>query len=360
MAASRPGIWAGAAEPPEISVVVPAFNEDGNVRPLYERVRDALQPLDCTWEMVYADDGSSDRTWAEIGALHARDSRVKGVRLSRNFGHQYALFAGISHAAGQAVVTLDADLQHPPEVIPELIARWREGSMIVHTVRIDSHDVSFFKRISSRSYYRVYSLLSGVQIDPGMADFRLLDRRVVDGLLQFSEGGLFLRGLVQWVGFPTSKVVFQCGRRGSGSSKYSLGKMLRFGWNGLKSFSTLPLRVATIIGLFTSMGAFLTILYAVGSKLMGTYTLPGWASLLAIEGFLFGVLFVLLGVIGEYVAEVLKEVRRRPRYLLQDELGVDTGAAPRMSPAVGGGRVLAALPLTSPVFPAAPVRETDA
>lgn len=310
----------------EISVVVPAYNEEGNIARLYSGVRQALDPLGATWEIVFADDGSSDGTWAEITRLHAQDARVRGIRLSRNFGHQHALYAGMVAAGGRAVVSMDADLQHPPEVVPRLIHEWRRGSKIVHTVRIDSPETTFFKRTSSRVFYRVYSALSGVPIDPGMADFRLLDRQVVDGLLQFREGGLFLRGLVQWVGYPSSKVVFQCAERASGVSKYSFRKMLKFAWSGVKSFSILPLRIATLAGLVTSGVAFLSILYAVGAKLLGLYTLPGWASVLAIVSFQFGVLFVLLGVIGEYIGEILKEVRCRPRFLLQEQLGIDHGA----------------------------------
>lgn len=345
---------------PEISVVVPAFNEAGNLRALFEAVRASLEPLGISWELIFSDDGSEDGTWGEVTALHAQDPRVRGVRLSRNFGHQYALFAGMASARGRAVITLDADLQHPPSLIPELIREWRDGNMIVHTIRIDSPRTSYFKRASSRLYYRLYSLLSGVRIDPGMADFRLLDRRVVDSLLQFNEGGLFLRGLVQWVGFPAAKVEFQCADRASGTSKYSLRKMLRFGWNGVKSFSILPLRIATVMGLLTSLVAFLSIVYAVGAKLVGAYTMPGWASVLAIVSFQFGVLFVLLGVIGEYIGEILKEVRRRPRFLLREQLGMHSvgenfETVPPLVrsavPAVAVGRV--------PATPAKPV-EADA
>ena len=176
--------------PPSLSVVIPAYCEAGNLLKLYQELIAVLSVEEITWELIIVDDGSTDGTWGEVFALHQRDPRVKGLRLSRNFGHQYALFAGLSNAVGQVVITMDADLQHPPAVIPQLLAHWHEGSKIVHTVRIDHQNTSWRKRITSRLFYRIFSYLSGVNLSAGMADFRLLDRQVVDEILQLGEGGL--------------------------------------------------------------------------------------------------------------------------------------------------------------------------
>ena len=310
-----------------ISVVVPAYNEAGNLSKLCAELQRVLLSLDLGWEIVLVDDGSTDGTWRDIESLHKKDSRLHGIRLSRNFGHQNALIAGLAHACGNAVISMDADLQHPPDVIPLLVAEWRKGNKIVKTVRRDSENLSAFKRWTSRLYYRVFSFLSGVELQSGMADFRLIDRQVLNELLEFREEGLFLRGLIQWVGYPSTNVVFDCGTRYSGTTKYTLRKMLRFAWNGITSFSVVPLRIAILIGVGSSAAAFVGVLYAILEKLFGGHTVPGWASTLAITSFLFGVLFLFLAILGEYVGRILVEVRGRPRFMVSEQVGVRTVAA---------------------------------
>ena len=305
----------------QLSIVVPAYNECGNLSKLYQGLREVLSSLNIGWEIIIVDDGSTDSTWGEISTLQQQDSGVKGLRLSRNFGHQYALFAGLSNATGQAVITMDADMQHPPAVIPQLFEQWQRGSKIVHTMRIDHQNISRMKRITSRIFYRVFTLLSGVELSPGMADFRLLDRQVVDKLLQLKEEGLFLRGLVQWVGHPSSRVEFQCRERFSGETKYNLAKMLRFAWTGVTSFSLIPLRVAIILGFITSVIAFNGIIYALWAKLVTGTAVPGWASAMSVLSLLFGILFILLGIIGEYIGRILQEVRGRPRFIISERIG---------------------------------------
>jgi glycosyltransferase involved in cell wall biosynthesis len=319
---------AGPAEArPVLSIVLPAYNEAENLREVYVSFAKVLNSLNLPWELVIADDGSQDGTWCEIVALHHADGRVKGVQLSRNFGHQYALFAGLSQAAGSAVISMDADLQHPPELIPTLVEQWRAGYKIVNTVRMDSPTLSRFKRTTSALYYSVLSKLSGVPMRRGMSDCRLLDRQVLEELLSFGEAGLFLRGLIVWMGYPTTWVPFNCRDRQRGQSKYTMRKMALFALDGITSFSVIPLRIGILVGGLTSVLAFAELTYALAMKLSGGRTVPGWASAVSVVSFLFGVLFVLLGLIGEYVGRILIEVRRRPRFLINAMIGIEHDTA---------------------------------
>jgi dolichol-phosphate mannosyltransferase len=314
-----------------ISIVVPAYNEQSNVAVLFAHVREVMDAMSDSddWEMVFVDDGSRDGTWAAIEALNSRDSRVRGLRLSRNFGHQSALMAGLAAARGRAVISMDADLQHPPELLPQLIRKWQDGYQIVHAVRRDPPQLSWFKRTTSRFYYKMFTFLSGVEIEPGAADFRLMDRQVLDEILKFEEEGLFLRGIVRWVGYATASVPFDCGQRFSGSTKYSLRKMLKLGWHGVSAFSLVPLRIGIAIGLASSTLAFLSVGLAIFGKWLDDSAIPGWASSVAISSFLFGVLFVFLAVLAEYVGRIAVEVRRRPRFLVRETTHAAVAAADR-------------------------------
>jgi dolichol-phosphate mannosyltransferase len=314
-----------------ISVVVPAYNEERNLDVLYRRVSEILDAAvgRDEWELLFVDDGSTDGTWQAIDTLNKADVRVRGVRLSRNFGHQSALMAGLAAARGQAVVMMDADMQHPPELLPQLVAKWREGFQIVHAVRRDPPNLSWFKRTTSRMYYKMFAFLSGVEIEPGAADFRLLDRQVLDEILQFEEEGLFLRGIVHWVGYATASVPFDCGERYAGSSKYSLAKMLKLGWHGVSAFSLVPLRIGIVIGLISSSIAFLGVCYAILGKWLDKEAIPGWASSVAISSFLFGVLFVFLAVLAEYVGRIAVEIRHRPRFLVRETTRTAVAASDR-------------------------------
>jgi len=302
------------AKPSLISVVVPVYNEGANVEPLAEAIGQALDGF--AHELILVDDGSSDDTFERIERLAGRDERVVGLSLSRNFGHQYALSAGLSRARGQVIVTMDGDMQHPPSLLPELVAKWREGYNVVQALRQDTEKVGLFKRLTSRGFYRVFSALCGIRIDPGAADFRLIDRVVLDELRRMQEGELFLRGLLAWMGYRRAQVPFQVGERLAGESKYTLRKMLRLAKSGLFSFSTVPLRIGIFVGLLMALLSFVELIYVIVVKLSGN-AVPGWASTTAIISLLFGILFVVVGIQGEYIIRIYERVQRRPPFLIE-------------------------------------------
>jgi len=301
-----------------ISIVVPVFNEEENVTPLLNRIFKALAN-DAHFEVLFVDDGSTDGTMDKLRSLSHEHSTVRYLSFSRNFGHQCALRAGLMHADGDCVISLDADLQHPPEVIPEMIARWREGFEIVLAVRSQDSSLPLLKRLTSRLYYRTINWLSDIHLEEGVADFRLLDRKVVSLLRHLPEGNLFLRGIVHWVGFKKSIISYRQADRFSGTTKYSLSKMIRLAMQGITAFSVRPLRLATLLGLiiagFTSMYA----LYAVSMYVFTDRTVTGWTSLIVSVLFLGGMQMFLLGIIGEYLGRLFMESKKRPDYIIREQ-----------------------------------------
>ena len=300
-----------------VSIVMPVCNEEGNLYKIYAEI---LKQMDKeqSFEFVFVDDGSTDQSWEIIKSLSKNDNRIRGIRFSRNFGHQYALYAGLMNSRGDAVVTMDADLQHPPSVIPQLLDEWHKGSNIVNTLRIDQKKISFMKKNTSWLFYKIFSFLSGVEMGPGTSEFRLLDRQVVNELLKFNESGIFLRGLVHWVGFSNVKIPYQCQDRYSGTTKYSVYKMCKFAWRGITSFSIVPLRIGIFIGIMTSLFAFYKLIEVVYLKLFTDRLVPGFATTVGLISLLFGILFILIGILGEYVGRILSEVRGRPRYIVSE------------------------------------------
>lgn len=304
----------------QLSIVVPIYDEEGNLGALLDALKSTMEKLDLSYELILVDDGSHDNSWAVIQAASSADFCVRGLRLSRNFGHQHAVFAGIQHCSGEAIVTMDGDLQHPPGTIVELVAAWRQGYKVVETRRIESADVSFMKKLTSRLFYRVFSWLSGLTMSPGTSDFRLVDAEVARTIKGMRDTDLFLRGITHWVGFPTTTVTYQAAERYAGQSKYGWSKMLRFALSSVLSFSTIPLKLGIWLGFLTSLLAFVEIVYVVVRYCQGE-SVPGWASTVAIMSFMFGVLFVLIGIIGVYLGSIFEIVKDRPQYIIQEKAG---------------------------------------
>ncbi len=318
------------AERPEISVVIPAYNEEANVVPMYERVTAALDGVAGSFEIVFVDDGSQDGTWDAISGLAGRDARIRGIRFARNFGHQAAVTAGIDAARGEAAVIIDADLQDPPEVIPELIAKWREGFEVVYAQREAREGESWFKKATAAAFYRTLRAITNVDIPVDTGDFRLMGPRALEAFRALDERNRFIRGLVSWVGFEQTGVRYHRQARHAGETKYPLKKMVRFAIDGITSFSFVPLRLATWLGFAVSALAFVYILVVIGLKLAGI-NWPGYTSLMASILFLGGVQLIMIGILGEYLGRVFDEVKHRPLYLVGESTDHTVGVLGRGS-----------------------------
>jgi dolichol-phosphate mannosyltransferase len=304
---------------PICSIVIPVMNEEGNVEFISKKVIDALRNND-SYEILFIDDGSSDNTLSTLKQLHRSNPLIKYVSFSRNFGHQSALRAAIDNAKGDCVISLDGDLQHPPELIPDMIEKWKTGGYdIVYTIRKEDKKLSFFKRTSSRFFYYVLNQLSDVKIEPGSADFRLLDRKVVDSIRQFQESPLFFRGIVPWVGFRQCAIEYTPKERFSGSSKYSLRKMFNFALNGILSFSVKPLLLPIYLGVIVSFLEFCCGIYEIIQKLFFSHTVPDWALIIIVVSFISGIQLIGLGIIGVYIGKLFIDGKRRPPYIIREK-----------------------------------------
>ena len=298
-----------------ISIVVPVYNEEENIAHFVQSVTAVMEQLPYTYEMLFIDDGSRDRSREILLELGTRDSRVQSIFLARNSGHQLALTCGIDHAEGDAVITMDGDLQHPPELLPVLLAKWEEGYDIVQTVRLTTEGASLFKRLTSKYYYRLLNALSDVEIQEGGSDFRLMDRKAVLALRRYREHARFIRGIVGAMGFRRTTVEFVAHERFAGRSKFSLHKMISFALDGILAYSVQPLRVAFYAGVLSALLAVLLFLHVLFETLSGA-TVPGWSTIVVCSLFFGGMQMMLLGICGEYIARILQEVKNRPLYLI--------------------------------------------
>lgn len=312
---------------PEIGVVIPVFNEASNVGPLLARLVPVLDRVAASWEVVFVDDGSSDDTLAAVAGQAVADPRIGAVALSRNFGKEIAIAAGLDHVRGRAVVIMDADLQHPPEVIADFVARWREGYAMVYGQRTDRDDESAVKRGFARLFYRLFARFGETELPEGAGDFRLIDQRGVAVLRSLGERARFSKGLYAWIGFRSVGVPFVVAEREHGTTKWSFRKLFRFASDGLTSFSTVPLRVWTYLGGLVAALAMVAALYFVVETLVWGPVVPGYGSLIVSVMFLSGVQLMSLGIIGEYVGRIFAEVKRRPLYVVAERLGVAGQAA---------------------------------
>lgn len=311
-----------------LSIVVPCYNEQSVLPELHSRLVVVLEGIEgIRFEIIYTDDGSQDQTPEILRQLHASDERVRVVSLSRNFGHQMAVSAGLEHATGEAVVIIDADLQDPPEVIPEMLARWRDGYQVVYGMRARRTGETTFKLWTAKLFYRLLNVLSETEIPLDVGDFRLLDRKVVDVLLAMPERDRFLRGMISWIGFKQIAVIYDRAPRSAGESKYSMTKMLRFAVDSVISFSLAPLRLAIWIGFGAIAASFAGIIYALIVRLYTTDWVRGWASIFTAVLFLGGIQLITLGIVGEYVGRIYAEVKLRPLYVVSNLLGFGAAAA---------------------------------
>jgi len=303
-----------------VSLVVPVFNEQEVLGAFYERTSRALGSIESmSYELIFIDDGSRDTSYEQLAAFAAKDPHVQVIKFSRNFGHQIAISAGIDHARGDCVAVIDADLQDPPEVIADMVSQWKQGFDVVYGVRSDRAGETRLKLWTASMFYKMLGRLTNIHIPPNVGDFRLMSRRVIDQVKTLREKDRFVRGLVSWVGFRQTGVTYRRDARYAGETKYPFRKMLKFSFDGITSFSTLPLKLATWMGTITAVIAVMYLLGVFVQKLMG-YTVQGWATIMVAMLFMGSVQLICLGILGEYVGRVFNEVKPRPMYVVEEIL----------------------------------------
>ena len=313
---------------PTLSLVIPIFNEEAVIPELARRLHEVIaawQPLIDSWEVVFVDDGSRDQSLAQLKKLASEESRFKVVSFARNFGHQMAITAGMDRAEGEAVVIMDADLQDPPELVAEMITRWREGYDVVYGVRRTRHGETWFKKLTAAAFYRILrAMLGGISIPADAGDFRLLGRPVVLAMRALRERHRFVRGMVSWVGFRQVAVYYDRPARFAGETKYPLRKMLRFAADGIASFSIVPLRFATWLGVLAGIGASFTAAWATYERFYGSGVVAGWTTIMIAVALGASAQLLMTGVLGEYVGRIYEEVKRRPLYITAEEINISS------------------------------------
>jgi glycosyltransferase involved in cell wall biosynthesis len=308
---------------PELSVITPVYNESRNIAALLKRLVPVLERCAASFEIIFVDDGSTDDTLALLRAAHAADPRLRALSLSRNFGKEIAIAAGLDHARGAATIIMDADLQHPPELIETFVARWREGYKNVFAQRVDRSVNSPLRRLLTQRFYKLFSSLGDTSLPEGAGDFRLLDARAVAALRKMREHARFSKGLYAWIGFKSAGVPFEVEQRIHGVSKFSYRKLTHLALDGLMSFTTMPLKVWSYIGSATSLLALtLASFYLIRTLILGV-DVPGYASLIVSITFFAGIQLLSLGIIGEYIGRIFAEVKRRPLYLIEERIGIN-------------------------------------
>lgn len=304
------------------SLVVPLYNEEAVIEETNRRLTAVMNSLNENYEIIYINDGSRDRTGLLAREFCAADPRIKLITFSRNFGHQTAITAGMDHAGGEAVIIIDADLQDPPEIIPQMIERWQEGYEVVYGRRTARSGETWFKRFTAKRYYRFLQRMTDVEIPVDVGDFRLIDARVRDALMTMPEHNRYVRGLISWLGFRQTFVDYVRAPRFAGETKYPLKKMLRLAADGIASFSYKPLKMGIGLGVVLSVFSFLFLMFVFISRLFNLIVMePGYASIMCVILFFFGVVLIMLGIIGEYIARIFEEVKGRPLYVISDRTG---------------------------------------
>ena len=302
----------------EISIVVPLYNEEKNIRLMHDRLVSSILKITSNFEIIYVNDGSNDNSFLELLKLSNEDERVKYINFSRNFGHQIAVTAGLDYSKGAAVVIIDGDLQDPPEVIPEMYAKHKEGFEVVYGQRLIRKGESFLKKITAKYFYRILKKITNINIPVDTGDFRLIDRKIVNDLKNMPEQNKFLRGQIAWLGYRQTSVFFERDERKFGETGYPFSKMLKFALDGITGFSDVPLQFVTKTGIFISFISFLVILYAIFSHFILERTITGWTSLIISSMFIGGVQLISVGIIGEYISRINKNVQNRPLYIVSE------------------------------------------
>lgn len=301
----------------KVSVIIPSYNEENNIKPLFDAISKNTKEYNV--ELIFIDDGSSDKTLENIKNLASQSIDIRYISFTRNFGHQNALKAGYDFATGDCIISMDGDMQHPPELIPEMIRLWQQGYKIVSTKRKHTKSLSFFKRITSRLYYKILNFFSEIKIENGSSDFRLLDKKVVQELKNFNENYLFFRGLIPWLGFSQIQLEYIESQRFSGKTKYSFSKMLHFASDGITSFSVKPLKISIYLGFIIAFIAFLYILYAIYISVFTNNAITGWTSTITSVLFIGGIQLIMIGILGNYLGKLFMENKKRPNYIIKEK-----------------------------------------